>query len=577
MWTSKGEGGLYDHYFDAAPGANTLDTCKDHCCHDPECKAIRFSPSAVDGPELQCLLYQRGLVAWSLERPLYEDPNWTYKGIGDGEDGEDYDPALDRLKTKELAKELVAEGIPHGEVNLCIDREEYFDVAAKYSVYDRKRREWMVFTDHLIDLNDYQVVGGLGKGGFSDVYHAQDRADGTHYAMKRIKGIFQTCDPPIEFLREMVILQELDHPNIVKISDMGTFNPQPDKRSGEDGPAVREYFQNGGEAPEEQSAAKAGAEPWGKATDMVMLLTFAPAPVTKIIKEGRMTGTLCKAVTIQLLGALKYMHSAGVIHRDINPSNVLVDEEDNNKVVVIDFNLARTNIRDSAGRARPMTPGAGTKNYTAPEVVWPKAVDDYLQAADYSVQADVWQTGICFANMLEVLPVNLETVTQSQSGKFDDITKEAIEIFDFVGLREDDIPEITRRHDGRGTKFLREYCGRSSSKVDEMCDMLPKDEADLLSQMLIFNPDKRITVDEAIDHPYFDNVRRKYGKSINKTSPYTVELAFEQGDEAGPDKIGKTRHRVYTACLEFNRRKAGYGGLKPGAQPGTVFGTRYQN
>jgi len=73
MWTSKGEGGLYDHYFDAAPGANTLDTCKDHCCHDPECKAIRFSPSAVDGPELQCLLYQRGLVAWSLERPLYED------------------------------------------------------------------------------------------------------------------------------------------------------------------------------------------------------------------------------------------------------------------------------------------------------------------------------------------------------------------------------------------------------------------------------------------------------------------------------------------------------------------------
>ena len=33
---------------------------------------------------------------------------------------------------------------------------------------------------------------------------------------------------------------------------------------------------------------------------------------------------------------------------------------------------------------------------------------------------------------------------------------------------------------------------------------------------------------KAIDHPYFDNVRRKYGKSINKTSPYTVELAFEQ-------------------------------------------------
>jgi len=72
-WTCKDEGGLYDHFLDAAPGANTLDTCREHCCHDPECKAIRFSPSAVDGPELQCLLYPRGLVAWSLKRPLYED------------------------------------------------------------------------------------------------------------------------------------------------------------------------------------------------------------------------------------------------------------------------------------------------------------------------------------------------------------------------------------------------------------------------------------------------------------------------------------------------------------------------
>jgi len=72
-WTYKDQGGLYNHFYDAAPGANTLDACKEHCCHDPKCKAIRFSPSAVDGQDLQCLLYPRGLVAWSLERPLYED------------------------------------------------------------------------------------------------------------------------------------------------------------------------------------------------------------------------------------------------------------------------------------------------------------------------------------------------------------------------------------------------------------------------------------------------------------------------------------------------------------------------
>ena len=93
--------------------------------------------------------------------------------------------------------------------------------------------------------------------------------------------------------------------------------------------------------------------------------------------------------------------------------------------------------------------------------------------------------------------------------------------------------------------------------------------------MLTFNPDERMTVDEALAHPYFDAVRSKYADSVNKTSPYTIELSFEFGDEAGPDKVGKTRHRIYTACLEFNRRKAGYGGLKPGSA--TVFGSRYAN
>ncbi|CAK0806431.1 unnamed protein product [Prorocentrum cordatum] len=95
-WVYKDEGGLYDHFYDAAPGARTLEACKEHCCHEARCNAIpgpreraptracssslfwgpgplRFSPSAADGPELQCLLYPRGVAAWSLERPLYED------------------------------------------------------------------------------------------------------------------------------------------------------------------------------------------------------------------------------------------------------------------------------------------------------------------------------------------------------------------------------------------------------------------------------------------------------------------------------------------------------------------------
>lgn len=72
-WTEKAEGGLYNHYYDAVKSANTLEACRGFCCRASECEAIRFSPTAVDGLDLQCLLYPRGAEAWSLDRPLYKD------------------------------------------------------------------------------------------------------------------------------------------------------------------------------------------------------------------------------------------------------------------------------------------------------------------------------------------------------------------------------------------------------------------------------------------------------------------------------------------------------------------------
>ncbi|CAK0858737.1 unnamed protein product [Prorocentrum cordatum] len=82
-WTEKADGGLYHQYFyDVARHARTLEACREFCCRAAECKAIRFSPTAVDGPDLQCLLYPRGAEAWSLEQPLYKDYRVHLRGDG---------------------------------------------------------------------------------------------------------------------------------------------------------------------------------------------------------------------------------------------------------------------------------------------------------------------------------------------------------------------------------------------------------------------------------------------------------------------------------------------------------------
>lgn len=93
-WTFKDDGGLYNHFIEAVPLANSLDACKEACCKDERCNAIRFSPGAEDGPDLQCLLYPRGEEAWSLERPLYKDyrVHLLERHCGDGgceEEGDD--------------------------------------------------------------------------------------------------------------------------------------------------------------------------------------------------------------------------------------------------------------------------------------------------------------------------------------------------------------------------------------------------------------------------------------------------------------------------------------------------------
>jgi len=279
---------------------------------------------------------------------------------------------------------------------------------------------------------------------------------------------------------------------------------------------------------------------------------------------------------IQLLGALKYMHSAGVIHRDLNPANVLVD--DDGSVTVIDFNLARTDLvvqSPITGRygQRKMSCGVGTKNYTPPEVLWPKILDRC--ETEYGVNADVWQAGLIMANMLGVHPMDLEEVNQclDDAVQFAQLEQEVEDILAFVGLQEEDIPDAVKEWDAEGKKFLRQYTGKWDSEVISVCRGAPKEAGDLLRKMLVFNPDQRMSVQEAIDHPYFDSVRRKYSKNINKVSPFTISLDFEFGDEA--EKTVKIWHRIYTACLEFNRIQAGYGGLS--SRGNTVFGTLHPN
>jgi serine/threonine protein kinase len=194
-----------------------------------------------------------------------------------------------------------------------------------------------------IDRN-YAVLKQIGKGGFGTVYLASDTL-GNHVAIKEIQVHNMDLHRINESEKEAQLLQELQHPNILRCLDF-FFTSQPTSVS-----LVLEYCEKG------------------------TLSTF-------LKQEGSTPYDLIHKWTLQLVSALKYLHSEGIIHRDLKPDNILVTN--GNDVKIADFGLAK--IMNTIMPEQydeyffPMVPeyaqtACGTKNYMAPEV-WNKHYDD---------------------------------------------------------------------------------------------------------------------------------------------------------------------------------------------------------
>ena len=170
----------------------------------------------------------------------------------------------------------------------------------------------------------YEVVGKLGSGGMADVYLANDRLLGRQVALKILSTRYAHDEQFVErFRREASSAAGLNHPNIVQIYDRGeaegTYY------------IAMEYLE-------------------GRSLKEI-ILKYAPLSSDRLIP-----------ISVQILEALRFAHRRDVIHRDIKPQNIIIDNDD--RVKVTDFGIAR------AGSASTMTEAGsilGTAHYLSPE------------------------------------------------------------------------------------------------------------------------------------------------------------------------------------------------------------------
>ena len=208
------------------------------------------------------------------------------------------------------------------------------------------------------------------------------------------------------------------------------------------------------------------------------------------------------------LRALKYIHSANIIHRDLKPSNILINADCSIKIC--DFGLSRPIFEGM----EDLTEYVVTRYYRAPEIM--------LSSHTYSKSVDIWSIGCTFGQML--------------SGRVLFPGQNYVKMIEYINRflgtpSEEDIEFITNKHARAYMKSLKWYPKTHMRKfIGKECNALA---LNLLARMLEFNPNKRISVEEALKHPYFEDLH-----DSEDEPEFTEEIEFKYEEkETSSDEL----------------------------------------
>jgi mitogen-activated protein kinase 15 len=305
------------------------------------------------------------------------------------------------------------------------------------------------------------------------VFKAIDKKTHEIVALKKIFDAFQNSTDAQRTYREIMLLQELNgHENIIRL--LNIIKAENDK-------------------------------------DIYLIFEYMETDLYTVIRANILESIHKQFIMYQILKALKFIHSAGIIHRDLKPSNILINSEA--YIKICDFGLARCVMGDSNNDVT-MTDYVATRWYRAPEIL--------LGSTKYSTQADMWSVGCIFSELFSGKPLFPGTSTLTQINKVLVVTgKPSNE--DILSVQSDLAATMLETIVFNKTKSLKSLFPKCNSV-----------ELDLLSKLLIFNPNKRYTIDQALEHPYVLEFHDQYKDSeivcdraikipVNDNIKYTVK------------------------------------------------------
>ena len=202
------------------------------------------------------------------------------------------------------------------------------------------------------ELDKYVKLDKVGEGTYGVVYKCQNKNTKDYVALKKIRLENEDEGIPSTAIREISILKQMKHPNIVKLVDL----IHGDKK-------------------------------------LYLVFEFMDYDLKKFLdmNGGPLPPQLVKRYLYQITSAIRYCHSKRILHRDLKPQNLLIDKS--GVIKLADFGLARA----FGVPIKTLTHEVLTLWYRAPEIL--------LGQKEYSTPVDIWSLGLIFFEMAHRKPL----------------------------------------------------------------------------------------------------------------------------------------------------------------------------
>lgn len=348
--------------------------------------------------------------------------------------------------------------------------------------------EYNPFTLDSHILEKYDILYKIGQGAYGDVYKAIDKKTKEVVALKKSLFAFHNHKEALRTYKEIRILNELNgHENIIRL--LNVIKPQSDK----------EVY-------------------------LYLVFEYMDTNLFSVISANVIESIHKKFIIYQILRAVKYIHSTDIIHCDLRPDKVLINSD--TTIKLCDFGFARSvDSNDFYNNDYLMS-----NWYKSPELL--------LGSNKYTKSSDMWSIGCIIAEVLTGKILFQSTSILNQLSKVMEITGKPNKY---------DIEEI---HSEYMFPILDAIPAIRKKPLQLILQTLTTEEVEFINNFILFNPNKRISAEDALKHPYlkyFHDQMRNTEISANRS----IKLHI---DEKRNYSVGACKQMLINDVVKMKKR-----------------------